>query len=600
MYIACLLVAVTTTGTAQVGINTSNISDKAMLEVFSEDRGILIPRLSQTEIDALILTTADQNGMFVYNTSEDCFNYWSVDEQGWLSLCGNDGIAKFNCTSVNLHGTYRQDQTVDARHYISIEVTVSRKGLYSIAASVDSPVNDNGYFFYLSGFFAAVGTYTLSVPAVGKPLRTGIDHFVLSLNGVKASGACNFNITVGADNSSIHPDYEINCSSVKVYGTYKRNVPLDNSHYIELSLTNVQAPFGAEYIIETTTIDGMHFKGTGTLTGATMNNIRLYGEGSPTSVEDKDFTILTNSDTPSYCHATVFITIPRKKVLALGSGIYNVGNNYRFHNFFVDTDNFGPYEYSIVKCEGFDITTISAGVFLDNTTNSNNYYASLYGENAVDMVITGYSWTPRTTRQADSLANFVHRGGILIMYNEDDYEHAYFLRQILGKSDVALKDGSSAGSIYRYVNIDDEILNGPFGNIAGLQSGEDATITHYVHNLPLEDVVLYTDAINRSTATPPAREPMSATSFRHRSLPFVWNGDGGFNSCNTGTSATAYPFRVNSKTINGHTYSLFPVGKPDYGTSSSHRFTVYNSTFTANAIAWALKQAERYKASIGE
>jgi hypothetical protein len=161
---------------------------------------------------------------------------------------------------------------------------------------------------------------------------------------------------------------------------------------------------------------------------------------------------------------------------------------------------------------------------------------------------------------------------------------------------VSISSGTGAGSIYRYSNNPvDPIMKGPFGNISGLTWGEDATPTLFATNVPLSEVTLYSSNQNISAATASAAVEYSATAFRHNTYPFVWCGDGGFNSNNDGTSATICPFKLTSKTINGHNYPNYPTYKPDYGLSSSYRFNVYNAVFTANAMGWCITRAEELK-----
>jgi hypothetical protein len=93
----------------QVGINTDKPNAYAGLHV-SERKdpasanpdkysGILIQRYTEEQRDAAY----PQYGGFteqslIYNTTEDCYNYWNNADQEWKSLCGKLGKSQFTLT----------------------------------------------------------------------------------------------------------------------------------------------------------------------------------------------------------------------------------------------------------------------------------------------------------------------------------------------------------------------------------------------------------------------------------------------------------------------------------------------------------------------
>ncbi|MEL7249602.1 MAG: tail fiber domain-containing protein [Bacteroidota bacterium] len=72
---------------SQVAINTggSDPDSSAMLDISSTDKGLLIPRMSTEERDA-IATPAE--GLMIYNTDDACFNYYTGST--WYKDCGRD------------------------------------------------------------------------------------------------------------------------------------------------------------------------------------------------------------------------------------------------------------------------------------------------------------------------------------------------------------------------------------------------------------------------------------------------------------------------------------------------------------------------------
>lgn len=49
--------------------------------------GVLLPRLSQSEINAINVSTVP-NGLLIFNKTTRCFNYYSTQRTKWESMCG--------------------------------------------------------------------------------------------------------------------------------------------------------------------------------------------------------------------------------------------------------------------------------------------------------------------------------------------------------------------------------------------------------------------------------------------------------------------------------------------------------------------------------
>ncbi|HEY0055010.1 MAG TPA: hypothetical protein VGB63_06610, partial [Pedobacter sp.] len=82
-----------------VGIGTKTPKSEALLDIDSREKGLLIPRLDDTDVAALTnkilvppaTTNADYNGMLIYNTSKSAFNFWKDDKWMDLSTGGSGG-----------------------------------------------------------------------------------------------------------------------------------------------------------------------------------------------------------------------------------------------------------------------------------------------------------------------------------------------------------------------------------------------------------------------------------------------------------------------------------------------------------------------------
>lgn len=75
----------------QVGIskNTINVDPSAILHVESSDRGVLYPRLSVVERNAIAVVS---NGLAIYNTDLKCLEFYNTQTQAWFSPCCQDKI----------------------------------------------------------------------------------------------------------------------------------------------------------------------------------------------------------------------------------------------------------------------------------------------------------------------------------------------------------------------------------------------------------------------------------------------------------------------------------------------------------------------------
>lgn len=565
----------------QVGINTENPDEKAALEIVSSKKGVLVPRLTEAERDLIKPTSINQQSLLIFNTDEDCFNYWHKIDKEWKSLCGKIGKATVeitDCSTVNVSGQYSSGIPLTPANYITVSVNVTEIGAYTITAMPDP---SNGYYFTTSGEFLATGTYTIIVPGAGTPTSftpTGQqgNEVKISLNDL--SSGCTVFIPI--EDSSIKPLYTMSCGSTVVNGVYKINTPLNNSNTITMTLNVETAANGASYIITTNTVDGISFSGSGILIGGINQSVTLYGTGTPTSMDTKRLTITSNSSSNvATCSATVAIAYTKKRLLTIGSDPNGYGYNFSgtaaSNKLLTTATNFGTLANSVVKSEGFDI--INGG---QNPSDA-NIQNWLLGTNPVDIVIFGYDNYSLNTNQANYLAQYLANGGVVLAFQDrtDPIVSRNFLQAVFSDNSMTTAYAGPAGSIYRFVFTNNEVLNGPFGDIRGLQWGEDASTTVRVSGLPVGTVtILSTDQdISGNTAG-----TGSATAFIHNSLNLIWVGDGGFNSSNALSEPTICPFKLNTNN--------FPIAKPNYGRGT--KYPVYNSIFTANAIAWAMKKAQ--------
>lgn len=313
--IAIFLMLISQSVVSQAQVNMTKIKDAtipstpivpvpgAVLELESNNKGFLVPRMTTAQRDA-IPSANRADGLLIYNTTTGCFNHWSTAQSLWLSICGTPPPADFSisvaqCSAITINGTYTQGTALNTTNFLTIPVTVSQPGNYAISATTT-----NGYYFEKSGNFPASGNYVLNLQGTGTPNNATAnpgDVVTLTLNG-KPSTTCNPNIPIIPAAVS----YAINCSSATVTGTYNIGIPLTASNKITIPVT-VSAP--GFWSASTTTINGIKFSGTGTFTAVGAATIELLGTGTPTASGANTFAITTNSSTGASCPG-VSVTVP--------------------------------------------------------------------------------------------------------------------------------------------------------------------------------------------------------------------------------------------------------------------------------------------------
>lgn len=127
---------------AQVGIGTTNPNSSARLEVSANDRGVLIPRITTAQRNAI---SNPANGLTIYNTDDNAF--WYYNGSRWVSI-SHTGIEID--TLLYIAGTY----TTLPLHLISLInaqfITDSAGIVYDTGGDMFNYNNNENYSFSLS------------------------------------------------------------------------------------------------------------------------------------------------------------------------------------------------------------------------------------------------------------------------------------------------------------------------------------------------------------------------------------------------------------------------------------------------------------------
>ena len=581
---------------AQVGINTENPNPLTVLDVMQSKtpKGVMVPRMTEAERDLIdISNDSVANSLMIYNTVEDCYNYFSKTEKSWISVCGGMAKAVFtvdNCDEISFFGTYTKAVALDGSNYLKVNVDVTKEGSYNFSGNTT-----NGYGFTTQGTFLSTGMQTITIPGQGKPLNENQSPGDL-VTFTSSGGTVNcstFRIPVMPPTAS----FSLNCSSAKFNGAYVKNKSLTAANTVTMSVNVTDISTGGSWSVFSNTVNGISFQGSGMFTTTGQQTITLQGNGTPTTTDPITLKFTTNSkDGAATCMATVNIAIPPMTVLSLGT-VSNAGYSVfsaaaDTYKMLMDKTNFGTQDNSTVK---FGDGTTTWKVL--NPTNGvpgaaviTNYLNGTTTGNPPDIVITGIGWEVNDATMIQAFVKYLQNGGVLIMFCEQvNAMNAALLNAIFGTGTAITtpQNGNSAGTRYLFSPSlsNDPVLNGPFGNLAGLYWGEDASSTATVTGMPAStasQITVYTFATGTVSGNG------NPTMFRHNSLNFIWAGDGGFNSSYDYTSTTVCPFYIQQ------TIPHIPLPKPvqySGGNGTNGAGNVWNSIFTANAMSWALQTA---------
>ncbi|WP_128330777.1 hypothetical protein [Apibacter sp. HY039] len=569
---------------AQVGIGTDLPDESAQLEIYSRDRGVLLPRLQLAERNAI---TNPAEGLIIYNLNEKCLNIYKGSE--WKSFCGDAELAKvsaLDCTEAqtdfdfatktidytqdppvaNGTPTVRAQRPLTGDNTIRLTIDVVSEGAITVTA-----VTSNGYNFSYYNPLIGVGSQTIDLIPSGSPKNEGTDSVTITINGEVQS--CKPTITVGPN---VDPkEFTVDCTTATVNGRYIKGQAVDGNNYITIKVTNTSSTESVNYhVYSSDAINGVSFDGSGTLEASQSKVIALLASGTPTDQGSFTFTINSNStvETTSCTVPITFEKIYRKvNVLGLGGGAYQPGSAssaYAPRAILENSANFGIDVNSKILVNGINIVN---GAYAQGTALQN-----FITNNSIDIVIIGYDYQP-TDESITILSNLVKTSDKPIIHSQENgvVSVQNMLNSIFGTSNITVT-GSSPTLVNPFTNVDNEILNGPFMDLRNATGAtdikygaNDVNNSYYVSNLPSTAEIL---AYNNGNTT--------VWGLKHASLPYVYIGDSGWMlGLVNNPSDTTYPS------------AMQPLGVPI--SKSYQGGTVYNSYLYANAVAWAIKYVTR-------
>lgn len=554
----CFLAAITTSAQNKIKDGTVSGSPStpkpgAVLELESNNKGLLIPRLTMAQRNA-ILPANLTDGLMIYNTDEGCYDYYKLSAASWVTYCGAGNsvlaaatISPVQCSAITVQGGYSPGVALTPTNYLAIPLTVTTAGSYTITGT-----STNGYFFSVNGNFPGTGTFTINVPGSGTPANVGTDNITLKINDVTST--CVPTVTVGAA-------FTMNCGSIVTNGTYTVGTALTAANYLSVPV-NVTAV--GPYVISTSTVNGYSFSTSGTFTATGSQIINVPAAGTPATAQTDAFNITTNSSTGGTCAASVNVLYRTMRILGFGGALYTPGSTFfpsaSANKILSTAANFGAN--GTVKVQAMNVTFGGdggiSGSTLTNTYNIANNY---------DILVFGYNAYPSDAAAITALNNFLKTTkGVIIYADEYNSSSTKSMLDVLLSATTTAPSNSGATLSNPLLNVNDPVLNGPFGDIRGSYGGNDVNNGYYYTGLPASVTTLATQD----------GTPSKVWAFKHNTLGLLVIGDSGWMIGNAlDVSSSIYPCAITTAGI--------PITKDDYAKP------VDNGKLYANAMAWAIK-----------
>ena len=192
--------------TGNVGVNTT--TPDAVLEVYSTTKGVLVPRLTTAQRDAMVspLNPANkvQEGTIIYNLDQHCLQY-NVAPTGttpnWVGYGCNGvvvtpgSITTLNCAGATTTGTLTSG-TAASGVSSSVPYTGGNGGSY--AAQTVTSTGVTGLTATLAAGNFATGAGTLTYNITGTPSADGTASFAINIGGQSCTLTRTVAITIPA------------------------------------------------------------------------------------------------------------------------------------------------------------------------------------------------------------------------------------------------------------------------------------------------------------------------------------------------------------------------------------------------------------------
>lgn len=219
-----------------------------------------------------------------------CSKEYSI-ESGYAGMVASGTLLDTarNCKNIVTKGSYITDSTLTDSNYVTVQVNFTAGGTYKIFSDTQ-----NGFSFQDSGV-SAPGLHSIKLKGTGRPVLAKPTTFSVAFD----TSFCTFTVNVIGNTPATYTLVGSSgaCSNYTVNGTYRTNNALTTSNTVTLQVA-VTSP--GSYSVQTSTINGITFSGTGNLSGTGLQVITLQGSGTPTAVGTTTFPVTAGGSSCSF------------------------------------------------------------------------------------------------------------------------------------------------------------------------------------------------------------------------------------------------------------------------------------------------------------
>ncbi len=333
------------------------------------------------------------------------------------------------CTYSNISGSYKTGAPLGATNHVTIGVNVTTVGSYNVSTSLI-----NGIKFSGSGNFAATGLQTILLTGSGTPTSAGVFLFPATTSG------CSFAVTIvdGRNSGTAQFTYygaPAECTNVTVGGNYTIGKALTYLNRVRIDV-DVFTP--GSYNIQTETINGVSFSGSGILPTQGYGVVDLFGTGTP--INEGLFKFAPSNNGCSF-GLRVFPQNTSKAFFTFTSN----GTDFAFNNismsYYTDSIAISAFELLLPDSRRFDMIlkkspAISNGSYDQHSLlNTDMYCKALYADNTLST-----EWSIGQVDQAEKFSVKITTYTLELI--EGNFAGTLYDQNGNGTSSIAITNGS--------------------------------------------------------------------------------------------------------------------------------------------------------------